>query len=59
MEGFEKEVILGAINTIKEFHPWIMLESWDSDNSIIEILEYLIPLGYEWIQFSVCDYLFY
>lgn len=46
VEGFEKEVLLGAKETIIKHKPDIYIEAWSLE-FIEEILDILSPLGYE------------
>ena len=69
VEGMEKSVLKGALNTIKNNLPFIVLETWhDNDDdknawhnhdSIFEIIKMLSQYGYYWVQISADDYLFY
>lgn len=45
VEGFEKEVLLGAKNLIKDNKPIIYIEAWDK-NYLRDIIDILAPLGY-------------
>lgn len=63
VEGYEKKVIIGALNTIKQWHPVITLECWDNyPNATIEhaIKEFkvLLDMGYEIEQIEHHDFLF-
>lgn len=59
VEGFEKDVIDGALKTIDRTHPYIMLESWEDAGNINYIIEKLVGIGYRWKKFTKADYLFY
>ncbi len=69
VEGMEKSVLRGALNTIKKHLPFIVLESWHDNNdeknmwhnndNIFDIIKLLSQFGYCWIQISSDDYLFY
>lgn len=59
VEGDEEKVIKGALKTIKNNSPIIMLEAWDSSHTIFNIIKMLDLLGYNFRQLSDCDYLFY
>lgn len=58
VEGHEKEVIQGAIETIKTSLPSIMVEIWIGQESIFDIIEILSPLGYRFVQFDCSNYVF-
>jgi FkbM family methyltransferase len=52
VEGFEKDVLIGGINTIKKFKPLIIFENWGENQSIdINITKnqfnFLIDIGYK------------
>ena len=58
VEGFEAEVIIGARRTIAEKQPYILVEIWSIEN--MQIIESILkPLGYQYIQIALHDYLFY
>ena len=51
VEGFEKDVLIGGIETIKKFKPIIIFENWDDNESIdlnntIKKFDFLISIGY-------------
>jgi len=45
VEGFEEQVLIGAIDTIKKTKPIIYVEAWNKE-SLDKILKILKPLGY-------------
>lgn len=49
IEGFEKEALLGGMNTIKKWHPIIILESLPEDQLIESdwFLKHIIGMGYK------------
>lgn len=59
VEGDEEKVIKGALKTIKRNSPMIMLEAWDINGTIYNIINMLALLGYDFRQLNDCDYLFY
>lgn len=52
VEGFELEALKGATETIKKFGPLVMAERYENKE---EIVDFLVPLGYEEIGFSAHD----
>lgn len=59
VEGFELNVIRGAMQTIRKNEPIICLESFDRDRNIVEIIQLLASLGYSYEQMTEQDYLFF
>lgn len=59
VEGFECNVIKGALDTIKRYQPFIVLEAFDCTGHIFGIIDMLAPLGYHWEKISPADYFFY
>lgn len=61
VEGLEVEAVLGMIETIKKYHPYITIEI--NDGHFDTIWSQLQPLGYTYIEIAehpnYCDYLFY
>lgn len=49
VEGSEHQVLIGATQCIREFHPVIVFEQWPNDfiNGISKSIEYLASFGYE------------
>jgi protein O-GlcNAc transferase len=45
VEGFEEQVLVGALKTIKKTKPIIYAEAWNKE-SLDKILKILKPLGY-------------
>lgn len=69
VEGMELSVLQGAINTIKNNYPTIFIEIWDSncwrsnykeyyDKNRIDIINFLVSLGYEKIWNKNDDFIF-
>lgn len=57
-EGFEKNVIAGARDTIKRNRPFIMIEiSTESNMNYID--SFLVELGYEYEQYDAQNYFYY
>lgn len=52
VEGFEKEVLVGAKNTIMTYKPIILCEVWQEDPRRKDVAEFLSTLGYS------MDYIF-
>ena len=59
VEGFEENVILGALQTIKMNKPVIMVEAFDEANTFWNIYGLLSDLGYKCRPFNEKDYVFY
>lgn len=57
VEGFEKKVIAGMVQTLKKHHPFIMIEI--QKNIFSEITNQLTSLGYCYIHLGDIDYLFF
>jgi FkbM family methyltransferase len=45
VEGFETQVLKGAINTIDEHSPLLYIEAWDN-KALRDVMNILTPLGY-------------
>jgi len=63
VEGYERKVIVGALNTIKQWTPVIALECWDNyPNATLEHtkkeFKMLLDVGYEVEQIEHHDFLF-
>ena len=57
VEGMEKRVLIGGINTIRKYHPYIMIESFPQSFSDVKAI--LEPEGYRYEVLSEgSDYLF-
>lgn len=56
VEGFEKCVLKGGIDTIKKWHPYILIEI--ADHNLKDVKDMLIPLGYHCCQINNIDYFF-
>ena len=62
-------MIEGALETIRKYRPYIILESWHdtrdaasswhNNDNIFDIIGMLAPCGYTWKQLTSDDYLFY
>lgn len=50
VEGYEYEIMKGAVETIAKFHPVIIAEKNLNGNIEKEILEFLTPLGYKFVD---------
>lgn len=57
VEGFEKEVIAGMLQTIDLYHPFILIEI--QKENFDEILNQLQLLGYSYVHLGNIDYLFF
>ena len=57
VEGMEPQVLNGAINTIKNSRPFIVLESYSDKFPLVE--EFFSKLNYLYERVSDADYLFY
>lgn len=57
VEGAEAEVLNGAKETLKKFHPKILVEAWDEE-ALKKIEKILFPFGYEKIMVNSENYLF-
>ena len=58
VEGFEVQVMKGALDTIKRFKPCIMVEAHQYDETIFDIIAMLKPLGYDYIRINKDNYVF-
>ena len=58
VEGFESKVIKGALDTIRRDKPCIMVEAWDHNETIFEIINMLRVLGYDYIKWDGENYVF-
>jgi len=54
VEGCEKDVLKGGMDMIKEHKPKIVIENWED-----ETYKELLDLGYDYVQISRCNFLYY
>lgn len=59
VEGYEEQVVRGALQLIKRCKPTMMIEAWDRSDTIYNIIKLLTPLGYEFQYFESENYIFY
>jgi len=56
VEGGEADVLKGSINTLKKFHPKIIVEAWN-ESYLSKIKKILEPLGYKIKKIDTVNYL--
>jgi len=57
VEGAEWETLAGATETIKKFHPVIILETWNSKKNMVKLGKYCIDYGYSFTYIKGDNYL--
>ncbi len=59
VEGFEEKVIRGALNTIKKYHPVMLIEIWEDSKNYEIIYDLLVnELGYKVYAYNTDNYIF-
>ena len=57
VEGAEWECLAGATETIKKFHPVIILETWNSKKNMVKLNKYCNEYGYSFEYLKGDNYL--
>lgn len=59
VEGFEEKVVRGALDTIKRFHPVMLIEIWETTKSFEKIYDMLVnDMGYKVYAYDPANYFF-